>query len=79
MKDAIKLENISNLIASPQIFPTRIEIIHGNHSLHKVLTQVTLFSFNLVMTVSVIVRRMRNFYSGRESEQPNSCVSIRPH
>jgi len=47
--------------------------------LHKVLTQVTLFSFNLVITVSVIHRRMRNFYSGRESEQPNSCVSIRPH
>jgi len=35
---------------------------------------LTLFSFNLVITVSVIHRRMRNFHSGRESEQPYSCV-----
>ena len=57
------------------IFSTRIEIIHGSHSLYNVLI---LFSFNLVITVSVIHQRMRNGHSGRESEQPNACVSIRP-
>ena len=84
MQNAIKLENISNLITSPstypcrkttvnmkvsgfcyymdfyywlppqsisQIFPTRIEIFHGNHSLYNVLTWVRFFSFNLVITV----------------------------
>ena len=53
------------------IFSTRIEIIHGSHSLYNVLI---LFSFNLVITVSVIRCRMQNFHSGRESEQPYSCV-----
>ena len=55
----LQLQNIS------KIFPTRIAIIHRRQSLYNVLTWVTLFSLNLVITVSVIHRKMRNFYSGR--------------